>query len=237
MFRPQNIAVLRQAASACTLDNLHASSDRAEISRHAPFDAIICADVLEHLADPEIVLGDIRSLLSPQGCLILSLPNGFGPFEIGTLVADLLWISGVAPAARKLLRRPMQPGLPGDRRVMTAVTDTLELDPHVQFYTCASLDRLLLRTGYSVKARRNRMFLSGFPFYYLERWPRVADWNVRVAGKLPPGWCSGWLLLCARSRAEMEPSAADGSWARRAWTVVKRWSNQKRWQHGLQRVP
>jgi SAM-dependent methyltransferase len=233
---PRNIAVLRQAASACTLVNLHASSDRAEISRHAPFDAIICADVLEHLPEPEVVLRDMHTLRSPRGCLILSLPNGFGPFEIGTFVADLLWISGLAPAARKLLRRPLQPGLPGDCRVMTAVTDTLELDPHLQFYSRASLNRLLSRTGYAVRAHKNRMFLSGFPFYYLERWPRVAEWNVRVAGKLPPGWCSAWLFMCAKSPAEA-PAATDNSRTRRAWTAVRRWSNQKRWQQELQRVP
>jgi|GEM_PF-1092976 SAM-dependent methyltransferase len=234
---PRNIAVLRQAASAATLGNIHASSDRAEISRRAPFDAIICADVLEHLPEPEIVLRDMHTLLTSRGCLILSLPNGFGPFEIGTFVADLLWISGLAPAARKLLRRPMQPGLPGDRRARTAVTDTLEVDPHLQFYSRASLNRLLSRTGYAVRAHKNRMFLSGFPFYYLERWPQVAEWNVRVAGKLPPSWCSAWLFMCAKFPAGAPLPAPEHSRTRRAWTALRCWSNQKRWQQELQRVP
>lgn len=39
------------------------------------FDYIICADVLEHLKDPEIVLSKLVKLLKPDGKLIISLPN------------------------------------------------------------------------------------------------------------------------------------------------------------------
>ena len=40
------------------------------------YDAIIFADVLEHLADPVMVLGRVRGLLRrPSGKLVLSLPN------------------------------------------------------------------------------------------------------------------------------------------------------------------
>jgi 2-polyprenyl-3-methyl-5-hydroxy-6-metoxy-1,4-benzoquinol methylase len=41
----------------------------------ASFDAIICGDVLEHLKDPERVIGLLRELLSPTGVLIWSVPN------------------------------------------------------------------------------------------------------------------------------------------------------------------
>lgn len=39
------------------------------------FDYILCADVLEHLRDPLRLLLDMRDLLTPQGSLLLSLPN------------------------------------------------------------------------------------------------------------------------------------------------------------------
>lgn len=39
------------------------------------YDIIICADILEHLIDPQSVLRDLTRLLKPTGVLIISVPN------------------------------------------------------------------------------------------------------------------------------------------------------------------
>lgn len=39
------------------------------------FDCVICADVLEHLRSPESVLRKLRRWISPDGCLVVSVPN------------------------------------------------------------------------------------------------------------------------------------------------------------------
>ena len=41
----------------------------------APFDVVVCADVLEHLPRPEELLARIRAWLAPGGHLFVSLPN------------------------------------------------------------------------------------------------------------------------------------------------------------------
>lgn len=41
----------------------------------APFDAIVYADVLEHLADPLRVISDLDRHLAPDGFVIVSVPN------------------------------------------------------------------------------------------------------------------------------------------------------------------
>jgi 2-polyprenyl-3-methyl-5-hydroxy-6-metoxy-1,4-benzoquinol methylase len=51
-----------------------------------PFDTICCYDVLEHLADPYVVLERLRGLAAPGGRLHVSVPNAR---QIG-LVKDLL---------------------------------------------------------------------------------------------------------------------------------------------------
>jgi methionine biosynthesis protein MetW len=39
------------------------------------FDVVVCADVLEHLEDPEATLAGLRTLLVAAGCVVVSLPN------------------------------------------------------------------------------------------------------------------------------------------------------------------
>jgi predicted TPR repeat methyltransferase len=41
----------------------------------APFDVVVCADVLEHLAEPARLLARIAAWLAPGGTLFASLPN------------------------------------------------------------------------------------------------------------------------------------------------------------------
>jgi len=40
-----------------------------------PFDVVVCADVLEHLATPEALLERVHAWLKPDGLLLVSLPN------------------------------------------------------------------------------------------------------------------------------------------------------------------
>jgi len=39
------------------------------------FDRIICSEVLEHVADPEAILSEIRRLLAPDGRVVITFPN------------------------------------------------------------------------------------------------------------------------------------------------------------------
>jgi 2-polyprenyl-3-methyl-5-hydroxy-6-metoxy-1,4-benzoquinol methylase len=48
---------------------------QTQVTELAPYDAIIFADVLEHLVDPWGVLASLRPLLSPTGRVLLSVPN------------------------------------------------------------------------------------------------------------------------------------------------------------------
>lgn len=41
----------------------------------APFDAVLASDVLEHLAEPEVVLQRVLTRLRPGGAVVVSLPN------------------------------------------------------------------------------------------------------------------------------------------------------------------
>jgi len=50
--------------------------ERAELPwPEASVDCIICADVLEHTVDPWKVVGKLKRLLAPGGCIVASIPN------------------------------------------------------------------------------------------------------------------------------------------------------------------
>ncbi|MEZ5354881.1 MAG: class I SAM-dependent methyltransferase [Bryobacteraceae bacterium] len=61
----------------------------------APFDFILCADILEHLRDPLSLLRQLRSTLAPGGELVASLPNS------GNLYFRLIVLSGRFPQEEK----------------------------------------------------------------------------------------------------------------------------------------
>lgn len=130
----------------------------------AEFDAIVVSEVLEHLDDAELgdVLELLRAKLVPNGKLIVTTPNGYGWYELESLVWDRL---GVGRAARKLFRR--SGGRGGGNGSTGAGTDprhlpmTLAPTPHLQRFTWRSLRRTLEAHGFSVVERRGAVLACG----------------------------------------------------------------------------
>jgi SAM-dependent methyltransferase len=46
-----------------------------EAAEGGPYDVILCADILEHVRQPEKLLREVRSMIAPGGVLIASVPN------------------------------------------------------------------------------------------------------------------------------------------------------------------
>jgi methionine biosynthesis protein MetW len=56
--------------------NIHCGFlDRPFIARHGPFDVVVLADVVEHVASPGELLSLAASALSPGGTMFISVPN------------------------------------------------------------------------------------------------------------------------------------------------------------------
>jgi 2-polyprenyl-3-methyl-5-hydroxy-6-metoxy-1,4-benzoquinol methylase len=65
----------RDAFEQIIIGSIETPTIVSEVSTYAPFDAIVFADVLEHLIDPWQVLRNMRPLLAPNGRVLLSVPN------------------------------------------------------------------------------------------------------------------------------------------------------------------
>jgi methionine biosynthesis protein MetW len=72
---PHAAAAAREHADTVLEGDIETDELWPELNEHAPFDAVVCGDVLEHLRDPWTVLDRLASLLRPGGVAVVSVPN------------------------------------------------------------------------------------------------------------------------------------------------------------------
>jgi SAM-dependent methyltransferase len=167
------------------------------------FDVIICSEVLEHLSEPESYVRGFRSLLNSPGILILSIPNGYGPFEqlkaleqrLDDLGIDWILVWMGQAARRAAIRTLERLG----RRISPPVMGTLDQDsPHVNFFRLHALEEMCRREGFVIRETRGRSLICGpYADFWLNRWPfrLLLPLNNALADWLPLRFCSDWMLL------------------------------------------
>lgn len=193
-----------------------------EIPPGEAFDLIIASEVIEHVDEPGEFLLALRSKLARNGKMVLTLPNGYGPFEMASLVEDVLHLTGayrlLSQAKRRLVRN-REGEVAGER-------DTLAVDPHVNFFSHQEARRLIESAGLRVLQYRPRTFLCGFGFDTIVRGERLIAWNANVADRLPPSLASAWMFLVETAGA---PTLARG-YSRGVYAGLHRYLNLKRWE-------
>lgn len=168
------------------------------------YDVIVLADVLEHLDDPAAVLESAVKRLIPGGMVLVSIPNGRGPFEMESALSRLPLIGPLLLRTtdwavaflnkfifRGLWTRSMQ-GAP------TGIPYNAE-SGHVQFFTSRRIHAMLRSTGLQPAGSIGLSFLSGpFTNYWLAPSQIFCEWNVRFAKALPLWSVSAWYIECKR---------------------------------------
>jgi SAM-dependent methyltransferase len=182
------------------------------------FDLVIASEVIEHVEDPEAFLNFLRSLLAPGGRLVLTLPNGFGPFELVSFVEAIMHLTGIYRVLwtlKHMLRSKVASPI---------VSDTLAVSPHINFFSYRQIRSVISAGGFQVLAYRPRTFLCGFGFDQLMQAERIVDWNADIADCLPPQMASAWMFLLT------PVSSTTGTvFTRTAFARFRRRINEKRW--------
>lgn len=159
-----------------------------ELEPQARFDVVIASEVLEHVEEPAAFLRDLRERLAPGGSLIVTLPNGYGPFEFAAAAEAILELAGVLPLLRSAKRR-----LRGAEAAKPPVT--LAASPHINFLSWKGVDRVFRAAGLRVETFKARTWLCGFVFDRMIKGERLLRWNAEVADALPPHFVSDWMFL------------------------------------------
>lgn len=156
-----------------------------ELSEQA-YDVVILSEVLEHLREPRLLLLAAMEHLNEEGIIIVTVPNGYGEFEVDSWLFRLFRLQRIVDA------------LATNSMAVTGATDNHE-SGHVQFFTRRQLRRLFAACSLSIVREGVGSFLAGpFVGHTLARSQRFIEWNARVTEKLPSVFASGWYYALRR---------------------------------------
>ncbi|HEV7843501.1 MAG TPA: methyltransferase domain-containing protein [Pyrinomonadaceae bacterium] len=151
------------------------------------FEVVILSEVLEHLENPREMLMKSMKRLPHDGILIVTVPNGFGEFEIDSWVFRKLRLQRIVNALAK------------NSREVLGSTDNME-SGHIQFFTRHRLQHLFNTCGLVPFRQGAASFLAGpIAGHALARFESFIEWNARVTDRLPFQLASGWYFALRRN--------------------------------------
>lgn len=166
---PENIRIAK--SKQITRDNpLLFIGDAENLTlERADFDFVVCSEILEHLNHPEYALNSIREILKEKGVLIVTVPNGYGPYS---LIYDRF---------RDL--------------VISKIFD-IPLTDHIQFFTLSKIKNLITEAGFDVLNVNHSDFISFLPI--ISKSKGISMLDCKLADKLPHRVVSGYYILCRK---------------------------------------
>lgn len=180
------------AARRYTSSNLRFATDTACVEP-AAYDVIIASEVLEHVDRPLEFLGYAYSCLASDGRLLLTIPNGYGPFEFASMLQVFLERLGLLEGLVVLKRRLT--GMSSSPLTAPLAPMTLASSPHINFFSLWEISRLFALAGFNVLCVRNRTWLCGFIFDVLIARLGLSEWNSRIADRLPACMVADWMFV------------------------------------------
>jgi SAM-dependent methyltransferase len=128
------------------------------------FDAIIASEVLEHLETTEVnqILKIIHGKLNPGGKLLVTVPNGFGWFEVDTFIWNKLGFkfiiekTGLMEVIYQIKKLFLK-----ERINHSPHPSTLSNSPHRQRFSLNGIINLLKQNHFHVEEATGSVLLSG----------------------------------------------------------------------------
>lgn len=150
------------------------------------FDCIIVSEVLEHLDAPEDLLDATLPYLAQSGVLIITVPNGYGEFELDQWLYRGLRMD-------KLVARLYSLSRANQESVYIAGSD--DETPHIQRFTVSQLRELFDRSHLQLIEARGTSMMSGpIVLHLLGRFESFVRLNAAAADHLPWSLASGWMF-------------------------------------------
>ena len=163
-------------------------------------DVVIASEVIEHLCDRDLVNGvnALRHMVKQGGKLLVTVPSGYGWFELESLLwskarlGKLFERARVDTIYRKLKKRFFGPD------VEDFTPSTLSASPHVQRFTYRSIQRYLEDSGFEIIDSTGSVFFAGpFSNLFFTGIGPAMRLNCLIGSCLPT-IASGFYIACRR---------------------------------------
>jgi SAM-dependent methyltransferase len=186
---PHQRSIDHANALAATMSNAFFVCGNVEMLPEKSFDVVVLSEVLEHVEDPRGLLRKSSARLDERGLMIVTVPNGYGEFEIDSWIYRKLRLQRLVDR----LAKPAPGPIPATHNLASG---------HVQFFTLGRLRRLFSECSLSIFRQAGSSCLSG-PMIgmTLARHPRFIVWNAHVTDRLPMQLASGWFFVLRKCSA------------------------------------
>lgn len=172
--------------------------DAASFSNGEKFNVILYSDVLEHIHAPGKLLSQIKRNLKQDGIILISIPNGYGPFEIENFLLSIWPFKLITTAIHfiRRLRKRIKPAADKKNIVPEDIPYHHECG-HVQFFSMKAFKKLVYSSGFMITGFEKCLFLGGiFSSLFLARIPILMRLNISIGKHLPYFMGSVWYFEC-----------------------------------------
>jgi SAM-dependent methyltransferase len=142
------------------------------------YDVVIASEVFHHVLEPARLAASIRRSMTAGSLLVVTVPNGYGPWELRTRLDPLTYLLRSNWLRGRLGKRPYRLGDGSDR---------------CQFFTRSRLHALFAEQSFRVVRAGNSDFIQSV-LPGLRRIGVVARLDLAFADLLPSWAASGWYL-------------------------------------------
>jgi 2-polyprenyl-3-methyl-5-hydroxy-6-metoxy-1,4-benzoquinol methylase len=192
-----SLSVLEEQARTLDLSNV-VLVNRIEHLIGLELDVVIASEVMEHVENPLEFLLRLRSLLSPTGKLLLTVPNGYGWFEFDTMLYDTLKALRVVTLLQRTKRIMKRFLFNHSNLEQKPLSDTLAVSPHLNFFTLPRLRRLLVAGHLREVEIQGRSFACGsITDRFINRSSKLIALNNWLGSKLPLVLVSDWMIVAS----------------------------------------
>ena len=186
---PHRPSIERGRGLAPTVRFLHGTLSDFSLTR---FDCVILSEVLEHLSAPDVLLSMALTCLSESGILIVTVPNGYGEFELDRWMYRALQVDKLVVYLWPMFKK---------HQPIEALAGSDDENPHIQRFTVSKLLRLFVSNDLQLIEARGTSLASGpFVSHLLGRFNIFIHWNAAIADYLPLSLVAGWMFSLKLNR-------------------------------------